>query len=258
MTQVADLWLLALGFGLLPFTALLLATAPAALRDHENAVWGLLLGVVAFLGFAHAGATLLEGNTFLRAESSPEISAATAAGGLLLGIALGWLVLGRRGANTSPTSLAGAAAVYVALHSVADGLVLGEAYAGPLAPGYTLTAVLVGGTLLHRFAEGTLVAVPALLASAKPQRWVPLLVVGLLTLPAAFVPVAILSGNPSPSAYAWDQGVAVFMAGAEAGFAGLLLFAGLAPRVAGAKDGRWAVWSGLAFTAMLLVHFLVE
>lgn len=255
---MADLWLLALGFGLLPFAGVLLVAARRTLHDHETAVWGLLLGVVAFLGFAHAGASLLVGNTFLRAETSPEVSAATAAGGLLLGIALGWLLLGRKGPNGSLATLAGAAAVYVALHSVADGLVLGEAYAGPLAPGYTLTAVLVGGTLLHRFAEGTLIVVPALQGSAKARTWIPLLSAGLLTLPAAFVPVAVLSGNPTPGAYALDQGIAVLMAGVEAGFAGLLVFAGLVPRVAAAKDSRWAVWSGWAFVAMLLIHFLVE
>ncbi len=258
MTRVADLWLLALGFGLLPLAALLLAAAPSILRDHENTVWGLLVGVVAFLGFAHAGASLLVGNTFLRAETSPEVSAATAAGGLLLGVALGWALLGRKGQNISLATVASAAAAYVALHSLADGLVLGEAYAGPLAPGYTLTALLVGGTLLHRFAEGALIVVPALLGSARARTWIPLLSAGLLTLPAAFVPVAVLSGNPTPSAYALDQGIAVLMAGIEAGFAGLLVFAGLVPRVAAAKDSRWAVWAGLAFVAMLLIHFLVE
>ena len=258
MTRVVDLRLLALGLGLLPLSALLLVATPSVLRDHEATAWGLLLGVVGFLGFAHAGATLLEGNTFLRAEASPEVSAAAAAGGLLLGLTLGWLLLVRRGTGVSLMALAGAAAIYVALHSVADGLVLGEAYAGPLAPGYSLTAVLVGGTLLHRFAEGSLIAVPALLASAKPLRWGPFLLAGLATLPAAFVPVAILSGNPTPSAYALDQAISVFVAGAEAGFAGLLIFAGIVPRVAGSKDPRWPAWAGLAFTAMLLVHFLVE
>ncbi len=175
----------------------------------------LLLGVVAFLGFAHADATILEGNAYLRYEASPEASAA-------------------------------------------DGLVLGEAYAGPLTPGYTLTAVRVGGTLLHRFAEGALIAAPAIMASVKPTRWLPLLLVGLLTIPSPYVPDAIHSGTPTAGAVALDQGVSVFMAGVEAGFAGLLLFLALIPRVAAAKDGRWAVWAGLAFTTMLLIHFLVE
>lgn len=258
MTPVADLWLLALAFGLLPLCALLFVAAPSVLRAHEGAVWGLLIGVVGFLGFAHAGATLLEGNAFLRAEASPELSAATAAGGVLLGTAMGWMILGHPGRKASSLALATAAATYVALHSVGDGLVLGGAYAGPLAPGYSLTAVLVGGTVLHRFAEGSLIAVPALLASAKPARWAPLLLAGLVTIPAAFVPVAILAGSPTPSAYALDQAVTVFVAGAEAGFAGLLVFAGLVPRVAGSKDLRWAVCAGIAFTAMLLIHVLVE
>ncbi len=255
---MADLWLLALGFGLLPLSALVLAAAPGWLRRHESAVWGLLLGVVAFLGFAHAGAAILEGNAYLRYEATPEISAATAASGLLVGMGLGWIALGRGKAGSTLAGLAASAAAYVALHSLADGLVLGEAYAGPLAPGYTLTAAIVGGTLLHRFAEGSLIVVPAVLGSVKARRWLPLLLVGLLTLPAAFVPVGVLSGSLSPAAFAFDQGISVFTAGVEAGFAGLLLFLGLMPRVASSKDSRWALWAGLAFTAMLLIHFLVE
>lgn len=255
---MADLWILAVGFGLLPFTALVLTAAPAWLRRHESAVWGLLLGVVAFLGFAHAGAAILEGNAYLRYEATPEISAATAAGGLLVGMGLGWVALGRGKPGSTLAGLAGSAAAYVALHSLADGLVLGEAYAGPLAPGYTLTAAIVGGTLLHRFAEGSLIVVPAILGSAKAKRWLPLLLVGLLTFPAAFVPVTLLSGGPAAGAFAFDQGVSVFTAGVEAGFAGLLLFLGLVPRVASSEDKHWALWAGLAFLAMLLVHFLVE
>lgn len=256
---MADLWLLALGFGVLPFSALVLLAAPAALRRHEPLVWGVLIGVVAFLGLAHAGAALLQGNAYLRYEASPEISAATAAGGVLLGTALGWTVLGRRaGSPATLRSIAVAAAIYVALHSVSDGQVLGEAYAGPLAPGYALTVVLVGGTLLHRLAEGALIAVPAVLDGWKPSRWSGLLLAGLLTLPAAYVPVVLLGGAPTASAVALDQGVSVFVAGLEAGFAGILLLLGLVPRVAGAQDRRWAMWAGLAFTVMLLIHFLVE
>ena len=256
---MADLWLLALGFGLLPLSALLLAAVPAALRDHESMVWGLLLGVVAFLGFAHAGTTILQGNAYLRYETTPELSAATAVGGLLLGMGAGWMALGRREGNASALkALALAAALYVALHSFADGQVLGEAYTGPLAPGYNLTVVLVGGTLLHRVAEGALIVVPAVLGGWKPSRWSGLLLAGLLTLPAAYVPVVLLGSGPTSLGVALDQGVSVFAAGLEAGFGGILLFLGLAPRVVGAKDRRWALGAGLAFTAMLLVHFLVE
>ncbi len=256
---MADLWLLALGFGLLPLAAAALAIAPRSLREHGDVAWGLLIGIVAFLGLAHAGATILEGDTFLRFEASPEASAATAAAGLLLGIALGWLALGRH-TPTGPSLnvVAYAAAVYVALHSVADGLVLGEGYTGPLAPGYPLTLATVGGTVVHRFAEGALIAVPALLAAAKPSRWTFLLLAGLLTVPAAFLPVAILGAAPSAGAVALDQAIGVFAAGLEAGFAALFLLLGLLPQVVAAKSRSWAVWAGLAFTAIVLVHFLVE
>ena len=257
---MADLWLLALGFGLLPLTALLLAAMPSVVRTRETATWGLLAGVVAFLGFAHAGATILEGNAYLRFEAGPAVSAATAAAGLVLGIGLGWVVLGRRaGTETTLAAVAGAAAVYVALHSVADGFVLGEAYAGPVAPGFPVTAAVVGGTLLHRFAEGALIVVPAILAAWRPPRWIGLLLVGLITLPAAFVPVAIFApSSVSTGRVALDQAVSVFAAGVEAGFAALFLFLALLPRIQAAKDRRWAVWAGLAFTGMLLLHFLVE
>lgn len=256
-----DLWILALGFGVLPFVALPLYNASTTLRRHEALVWGLLVGVLAFLGLAHAGAALLEGNALLRDEASPAASALAAAGGVFVGVLLGWRLLGKAdvGSTAGASLVLWAAVVYVALHSFTDGLVLGEAYAGPVASGYTLTAATVGGTILHRLAEGSLIVVPAIFASWRPPKSIPFLLVGLVTLPAAYVPVALLaSGIFSPASVAFDQGIAVFAAGLEAGFALLFLLLGLIPHLRGAKDGRWAVWAGVAFIALLLVHFLVE
>jgi zinc transporter ZupT len=258
---VTDLWLLALGFGVLPFLAVVLYASPDLLRRRESALWGLLAGVVAFLGVTHAGLTLIEGNAFLRYETNPWSAALIAAAGLLAGIALGWRLLGR--ASTASGSLGDgivwAAAAFIAVHSFTDGLVLGEAYAGPGASGFDLTLAAVGGTVLHRFAEGSLIVVPALLASWRPPRTFALLLAGIVTLPAAYVPGLILgSGTLSAGLLALDQAVGVFGAGLEAGFALLFLALGLLPRAQAAKDSRWAVWAGVAFTLMLLVHFVVE
>lgn len=258
---MTDLWLVALGFGVLPFAALLVYVAPQALRRHESTAWGLLVGVVAFLGLAHASATLLEGNAFLRYEANPWTAALVAAAGLLGGIALAWTVLGRSAPPGEPSIAAvlAAAVAFVTLHSFTDGLVLGEAYAGPAATGFPLTLAVLGGTLLHRFAEGALILVPAILLAWRPPKSLVLLLVGLVTVPAAYVPVAILApATISSGAVALDQAISVLGAGFEAGFAILFVALGLLPRLRTAKDGRWALWAGIAFASMFLVHFLVE
>ncbi len=258
---MADLSFIAAGFGVLPFSAILLYAAPGWLRRHEAAAWGAAVGAVAFLGLAHAGAAVLEGHAYLVFEASPVVAAATAAGGLLLGIGLGWLLIGRTARNDSAglAWLMGAAAAYVALHSLSDGIVLGEAYAGPAPIGFDLTVVVVGGTLLHRFAEGALVVVPGTLGNQKLPRPLGLLLAGLLTIPAAFLPLALLgTGIPPLGSVAWEQGLSVFASAAEAGFAVIFLILGLLPRIQLSKDRRWALWAALAFVAMFLVHFLVE
>ncbi len=258
---MTDLAILALGFGLLPLLALALLIAPDALRRHESVVWGLLAGVVAFLGLAHAGAALLEGNAFLRFEASPELSASVAVAGLLAGVFLGWVLLGRGspGGGLKPSSLVWAATAYIALHSLTDGLALGGAYAGPGATGFPVTPVILVGTVLHRFAEGALILVPAVLAAWRPPKAAMALLAGLVTLPAAYVPIVILApASFSAANVAALQALEVFGAGLEAGFAILFLLLGILPRIRPGSDARWAVWAGLGFTFMLLVHFFVE
>ena len=258
---MSDLWLLALGFGVLPLLAVLLFAVPRALKQNEAIVWGLLVGVVAFLGVAHAGLALIEGNAYLRYEANPWSAALVAAAGLLAGIALGWRLLARHVApgESAGSAVVWAAAAFVALHSFTDGLVLGEAYATPGSTGFPLTLAAVGGTALHRFAEGSLVVVPAILAAWRPRKTLMLLLAGLVTLPAAYVPVAILApGTLSLGTVAMDQAVSVFGAGLETGFALLFLGLALLPRAQATKDARWAIWAGVAFTLVLLVHFLVE
>ncbi len=256
-----DLLPVALGFGILPLLASLLYGIPDALRRNASVAWGLAAGIVAFLGLAHAGSALLEGNAYLRYEANPFAAALVAVVGLLGGIFLGWRLLG----NTSPvagpggTMLLWATVVFVAIHSITDGLVLGEAYAGPAAAGASLDLMTVAGTILHRFAEGSLIVLASLAAAWRPRKAFGLLLVGLATVPAAFVPVAILApASFSLTTVALAQAVSVLGAGLEAGFAILLLTLGILPQLREAKDARWAVWAGIGFTLLLLVHFLVE
>lgn len=258
---MADLALLAAGFGLLPFAALLLYAAAPWLRAHGTTVWGALIGAVAFLGLAHAGAALLEGHAFLVYETSPSIAAGTAAVGLLLGVGLGWLALGRTKAGEIPSlpAVAWAAAIFVALHGLTDGLVLGEAYAGPAPIGFALTASVIGGTVVHRFVEGSLIVAPGALEDRRIRSSLLGLLAGLVAVPAAFLPLALLgTGTPTVGAVALEQTLSVFASGAEAGFAAMYLLLGLIPRTREALDRRWALWAGLAFVFLFLVHFLVE
>ncbi len=255
-----DLLLVAAGFGLLPLLAVVLYAFPGVLHRNEAVAWGLAAGVVAFLGLAHAGSVLLEGETFLRYEANPYVAALIAVVGLLVGIFLGWRLLGREsGGPPSGRAVLWAAVAFVGIHSFTDGLVLGGAYAGPAAVGVPLDPVALGGTVLHRFAEGSLIVLASLAAGWRPQKTAGLLLVGLITVPAAYIPVALLApGSIAVTTVAVNQAVAVLGAGLEAGLAILLLALGILPRLREAKDTRWAVWAGIGFTLLLLVHYLVE
>lgn len=258
---MTDLWLIALGFGVLPFLAVLLQFASGILKEHEALVWGALAGVLGFLGIAHAGASLLENNSLLRIAATPALSGLVAALGLLAGIWLGWLFLGRRsgGTETGLTKVVWAAAMYVLLHSLADGLLLGQAYAGPFPIGFPLDVATVSGTVIHRFAEGALVVVPALYAAWRPPKTYLPLAAALVAIPAAFVPTVVLgAGTPSSGAIALVLALSVLSAGLEAGFAIMFLLLAVIPRAIRSQDSRWAVTAALAFTVMLLIHLLVE
>ncbi|MFA5896001.1 MAG: hypothetical protein WC985_03755 [Thermoplasmata archaeon] len=253
-----DLRLLAAGFGIMPMGAILLVFLEGRLRSREALVWGALIGIVAFLGIAHAAATILELDSQFTAGAGA--SAVTLALGLLLGLGLGWVLLGRTtgGGVSFASRVAWAALVFLALHSVSDGQVLGEAYAGPLPLGWTLTPLIVSATFVHRFAEGALVVVPALVASWRPVKSLGLLTVGLLALPAAYLPVALFASGYSSATLTADQATLMFVSSLKMGIAFMLILIGLLPRVVTQKDPRWAVAAGLAFLAMFLVHFAVE
>ncbi len=250
-----ELWLVATGFGVMPMAALaLLRMTPTRMRSAL--AWGALTGIVAFLGLAHASTTAL----VLRSQyaAGPAASAVTLAIGMAAGMAVGGWFLGAGRLAGTPSGVAWAAVVFLAVHSVGDGLVLGEAYAGTLPPGWNLTVLNVSATFLHRAAEGSLVVVPAFAAAWKPAKTSGLVLVGLLTVPAAFVPVALYAPGVSITAVTMDQTVALFLASVEMGVAIALLLLGLVPRMELEKGPRGARAAGLAFLAMFLIHFAVE
>lgn len=251
-----DLWLLAVGFGIMPMAALLLLSTAETVRARQALVWGVLVGIVAFLGLAHTSAAILDLHAHYVA--GPAAAAAAMATGMAIGLVLGWMLLARGEAAGTPSSIAWAMVVFLALHSFGDGLVLGEPFAGPLPLGWTLTPLNVSATFVHRFAEGTLLIVPALGAAWKPTKSFGLLLVGLLTVPAAFVPVALYAPGVTMNAITLDQTIGMFVSSVETGFAILLILLGLLPRVGIQKDMRWSLAAGLAFLGMLLVHFAVE
>ncbi len=254
---MTEVWLLALGFGLMPMVGLILYNAGTSIRGRESTALAALVGVVLFLGIAHAGADVLVGNAYLKYEATPVLSAATAAGGALTGLGVAALLWVRRGAR--PSGLVALSVAYFALHTVADGLVLGEGFAGPFPTAVPLTPAVVVGTLVHRFAEGALIVVPAILIGWKPQKAIGLLSIGLLAVPAVYLPIGLFAspGSVSAASTAWEA-IKVFAAAAELGFAMPLIIVGLLPRILPAQSFRPAAWGVIGFLAMLLVHFLVE
>lgn len=258
---MAVLWLLAVGFSLMPLAALLLLAYPSALREHQDLAWGLVAGIVGFLGLGHATATFLEGNALLKYEATPWISAAVVVCGIVVGLGLAWPILAGHlfKADAGLEALVWASVAYLALHSLDDGLVLGQAYAGTDPSGFPLTATVALATLGHRFAEGAIVVVPAFFAGWRPNRSVPALLAAFVTVPASYLPVWLLgAGVVSRGTVALDQGLPVFVAGTEAGFAIILLILGFLPRATGPPKPRWAIWVGIGFLLMTVFHLLVE
>ena len=254
---MTDVWLIALGFALMPTGALLLYTTGTEIRDRESTALAALVGVVLFLGIAHAGVDVIVGNVPFRILTTPALPAATAAAGVLAGLGVTYLLWARRGARAS--GLLTLCVAYFTLHAVADGFVLGEGFAGPYPVALTFTPDLVSGQLLHRFAEGALIVVPAILTKWTPRRALGLLFVGLVTIPAAYFPIVLFASPPDivVAATVWE-GLKVFAAAAEIGFAVPLIVIGLLPRVLPARGFQTATWVAIAFLVMLLIHLTGE
>lgn len=258
MSPVADPTAVAIGFGLMPIAALALYLVAPRLFRQEGLAWGVLAGILAFLGLAHASATALVAIPGLRLAWGDVAADAALLGGLAIGIGAGWLLLGRR-EPSRPSALAGLAIAgfaFLALHSFNDGLVLGAAFAGPLPMGWPLTAATVGGTLVHRLLEGALLVVPALLLSWKVPKTLTLLLAGLATLPAAYISVGLGSG--SRSELFLYSGLSTFLASLEVGFAIVVLTAGYAAQALVSRDRRWVLAAGLAFLLAFAIHLIVE
>jgi len=254
---VTDVWLIALGFALMPTGALLLYTAGTEIRNRESTALAALAGVVLFLGIAHAGTDVLVGNVPFRILTTPFLPAASAGVGVLAGLGVTYFLWTRWGAHAS--GLLTLSVAYFAVHAVADGFVLGDGFAGPFPTAVVITPALVFGQLPHRFAEGALIVVPAILIGWTPRRTLGLLFIGAVTVPAVYLPIALFASpsDISVAATVWNA-VQVFAAAAEIGFAVPLIVIGLLRRVLPARSFQTATWVVIAFLVMLLIHLTSE
>ena len=254
---MVDPAVLAIGFGLMPLAALLLYPLRSWLMSHEDVAWGALVGAIAFLGLAHASTDILTTAPYVRIEASPYAAAGLLVLGVVSGLTAGHLLLNRR--STTPPALVGAVAiaslVYLAAHSVSDGLILGFAYAGPFPLGWPVDALDTSATLVHRFAEGALVALPALVLSWRAPKTLTFLLAGLATVPAVYLVIGLGVGTGAALAYA---SLTVFLSSFEAGLALLILGAGYLPILSNARDRLWPWAAGAAFLILFLVHLAVE
>jgi zinc transporter ZupT len=256
---VVDLRVVSLALGLLPFLALALRYGKGWLEVRPDRTWGMLAGAIAFLGLGHAVAAALLDASFLSRAFDETAGLLLPLLGLGIGLGAAWWVL------ESPTSAMGvgtgrvawAAALYLALHSIADGLVVGEVYLGG-ADGIAVDAVAVSATVVHRLAEGALVAVPAILAGWRSTKILGALSGGLLVLPAAALVGLVSSGFDSYASAVIHLASVATASSVEAGFALILLLTAIVPRATGPGRPRWALWMASAFLVLAFVHGLVE
>jgi len=251
---VPDLILLAVGFGAIPLTAILLYNLRSILRDHREATWGFLAGVTAFLGLSHAMAAVLANHPlFGDAGAATTVSLL----GLLSGAGIGWLLLEGPLIHDAPHRIVWAAVAFVGVHSLGDGLVLGRSFL--FVSVIPVDAARVTATIAHRFVEGCLILVPAIWASWKPKLALPALGVSLVAIPAAFLPGSIYSTyGPSSLGATLQIAVPTFVAAVETTLGLVLLARALLPMAAADRGRRWLVWTVVGYIAITLVHFFVE
>ncbi len=250
-----DLALLAIAFGVIPLAAILLYNLRSIVLNRREAAWGLLAGVVAFLGLSHAMAAVL-GNHPLFGDAW----AATAVSllGLLTGAGIAWLLLEGPFIKEAPNRIVWASAAFVGVHSLGDGLVLGRSFLGGFSV-VPVDPVSAAATIAHRFVEGCLIIVPALWASWKPKAALPALFVGLAAIPAAYLPGSIYGAyGPSSLGIALQIGIPTFVAAMESTLGLLLLVRALLPMAAADHGRQGLVWTAVGYVAISLVHFLVE
>ncbi|MGQ0797512.1 MAG: hypothetical protein ACT4OI_06600 [Methanobacteriota archaeon] len=256
---MADVRAVAAVLALLPFLAILLYAIERFLAERREETWGVLVGLVAFLAVGHAMAEVLFAHPFLSIYAGEVFALFVLVAGLLIGMRLSWQLVGHpeRWRMSVPTSLAWAGAGFLALHSLGDGLALGEAFVA-LTPEVRADGLAIAATIVHRFAEGSLVVLPALAAGWRLRKSLGALFLGLFLLPGAAVTAAILQPPGGADAAALALAIRSVVAAAEAGFGLLLLLGGLAPQAAASHRTRWVGWAGIAFIAIAVVHGIVE
>jgi len=252
---MTDLAVLAIGLGVIPVAAILLYSLGGFVLARREAIWGFLAGVVAFLALGHAMAAVLV-NKSLFGDAS--IAIAVAFVGLLVGAGIAWLLLEGPFIRTEPNRILWVAVAFLALHSFADGLVLGRDFVGGVVPSIQADGLTVSATVVHRFVEGCLVVVPAIWATWKARPAFALLLVSFVSVLGAYIPGAVFSVYSGSLRSLVQVAIPTFLAAIEATLGLLLLVRGFLPIVAVDRGTRWPLWTAVGFIAISLVHFFVE
>lgn len=252
---MTDLAVLAAGFGVIPLAAIMLYTIGERVLRSREATWGLLAGVVGFLGLSHAMAEVLLNHSLF---GDPALATAIPFVGLAVGAGVAWTLLEGPFIQKEPNRILGAAVVFVGLHSFGDGLVLGAAFIGGIVPTVRVDAITVSATVVHRFLEGCLIIVPALAASWKPPPALAALLASFLAIPAAFVPSWIFNAYAQPVRAEVQLAVPTFFAAVEATLGLWLLVRAFLPIASADRGSRWPLWTAIGFVLITFVHFFVE
>ncbi|HEX9339653.1 MAG TPA: hypothetical protein VF992_00550 [Thermoplasmata archaeon] len=253
---MADLAVLAIGFGVMPLAAILLYAVSSDVLHHREAAWGILAGVTLFLGLSHAMALVLTYHSLLGDRALATLLSTL---GLAVGTGIGWLLLEGPYIRTEPHRVLAAAVLFVGLHSFGDGLTLGGSFVGGGTLSVPLDAVTVSATVVHRFVEGTIVVVPALAASWKPRLAFLLLFSSLLAVPAAYVATWLVNlYGFTPTRSMIDLSITIFASAVEATLALFLVARAFLPKASLEHGTKWMLWVAVGFVGISVVHFLVE
>ena len=157
-----------------------------------------------------------------------------------------------------PTRIVWAAAAFLALHSVGDGLVLGRDFPGGVVPIVRIDPLTFAGTVVHRFVEGALVLIPAIAARWKLRPSFLVLFVSFVTIPAAFAPGFFADSLGPANGSSTTVALSTFLAASEASLALFLLLRGFLPMAGSDRGTRWVAAVLIGFIGISVVHFLVE
>src|SRR3989304_3060516 len=157
----------------MPFAAILLYLVRDLEPGLRDIAWGLAAGVIAFLALAHAMTLVLVDHALLGLLADDLSSSLVAIVGLSIGVGVAWALFEGPLIRIEGERILWAGVAFLGLHSFADGLVLGVGFVGIGGPGYRIDAAATAATVVHRFAEGAIVVLPALAA-----RWRPPLALG--------------------------------------------------------------------------------